>query len=114
MSVVIDRWTLAEELWSFGEDGLYRVPLEMTDEDFVRLWQMAGETYLDGSARSGREAAALALVRLVEGRPRPLTRTRRRPKSQRLTFSDTPEQRHTDVLRIERLHSFPHPWHDSR
>jgi hypothetical protein len=30
--VQIDKWTLAEELWSFGEDSLYREPLRMDDE----------------------------------------------------------------------------------
>ena len=114
MHVIIDRWSLAEELWSFGEDDLYRVPLDMTDEDLIRLWQVAGETYLDGSARSGGEAAALALVRLVEGRVRPLARTRRRPKAQWPTFHETPEERRADVFRIQRQHDFPHPWHDSR
>ena len=27
----IDRWTLAEELWSCGEDSLYREPLRMDE-----------------------------------------------------------------------------------
>ena len=114
MHVIIDRWTLAEELWSFGEDDLHRVPLNMTDEELIRLWQIAGKTYLDGSARSSGEAAALALVSLVEGRTRPLARTRRRPQSQRTTFPETPEDRHADVFRIQQRHDFPHPWHDSR
>jgi len=37
-----DRWTLAEELWSFGEDSLYPVALQLSDEDMVRLWLLAG------------------------------------------------------------------------
>jgi hypothetical protein len=110
MVVSIDRWTLAEELWLFGEDDLYRLPLEMADEDMIRLWLLAGEIYIEGSARSGSEAAALALVRTAEGRARPLVRSRRRPKSQRPTFSETAEQRRADVHRIERKHSFPHRW----
>jgi hypothetical protein len=33
--VETDRWTLAEELWSFGEDSLYPVALQLSDEDMV-------------------------------------------------------------------------------
>jgi hypothetical protein len=110
MTVSIDRWTLAEELWAFGEDDLHRVPLEISDEDMIRLWILAGETYLGGKARSGGEAAALALVTMVEGKPRPLARRRRRPQSQRAVFTETPEQRLADVHRIERQHDFPHRW----
>ena len=33
-----DRWTLAEELWSFGEVSLLSVALQLSDEDMVRLW----------------------------------------------------------------------------
>jgi hypothetical protein len=110
--VSIDRWTLAEELWSFGEDDLYRVPLEMADEDMIRLWLAAGETYVGRDARSGGEAAAMALVTMVEGRPRPVARRRRRPQAQRPVFSETPEHRLADVRRIERQHSFPHRWND--
>jgi hypothetical protein len=36
--VEIDRWTLPEELWSFGEDALYSMPLQMSDEDMIRVW----------------------------------------------------------------------------
>jgi hypothetical protein len=40
-----DRWTLAEELWSFGEDSLSAVALQLSDEDMVRLRFLAGEPY---------------------------------------------------------------------
>jgi hypothetical protein len=112
VSVVIDRWTLAEELWLFGEDDLYRVPLQLADEELIRLWIHAGETHFSGRGRSGSEAAALALVELVEGKPRSLARRRRRPRSRRPTFAETSEQRSADVHRIQREHSFPHEWGD--
>jgi hypothetical protein len=32
-----DRWTLAEELWSLGEDSLYPVALQLSDDGVVRL-----------------------------------------------------------------------------
>jgi hypothetical protein len=110
MIVSIDRWTLAEELSAFGEDDLCRLPLEMADEDLIRLWLLAGETYRAGCARSGSEAAALALVRMVEGEPRPLARRRRKPKSQQQVFGKSRKQRGADVRRIEREHNFPHRW----
>jgi hypothetical protein len=40
----IDRWTLAEELWSFGEDSLYCEPLRMDDEAMIRVWVLAGSS----------------------------------------------------------------------
>jgi hypothetical protein len=40
--VETDRWTLAEELWAFGEDSLYPVALELSEKDMVRLWLLAG------------------------------------------------------------------------
>jgi hypothetical protein len=44
--VSVDRWTLAEELWSFGEDSLYPIALQLSDEDMVRLWLSAGRLLL--------------------------------------------------------------------
>jgi len=41
--VSVDRWTLAEELWSFGEDSLSQAALEISDEDMVGLWVRAGK-----------------------------------------------------------------------
>jgi hypothetical protein len=110
MIATIDRWTLAEELWSYGEDELHRLPLEMSDEDMIRLWRRAGEACLRDDVRSGSEAAAVAFVTMIEGEPRPLARRRRRPQSQRPAFGETSEQRLADVHRIEREHDFPHSW----
>ena len=67
-----DRWTLAEELWSFGEDSLYPVALRLSDEDMVRLWLIAGGLLLKERARSSGEATALAAVAVIEGNQRPL------------------------------------------
>jgi hypothetical protein len=61
--VTVDRWTLAEELWSYGEDALYLRPLEMSDDDMVRVWGLAGKIYLKGEGRSAGEAASLAAAR---------------------------------------------------
>jgi len=61
----IDRWTLAEELWSFGEDSLYREPLDLDDEAMIRVWGLAGKLSLRGPARSSGETAALAAVEVM-------------------------------------------------
>ena len=105
-----DRWTLAEELWSFGEDSLYPVALRLSDEDMVRLWLLAGGLLLKERARSSGEATALAAVAIIEGKQRPLARKRRRPQANRLRFEQTPEQRYAEVSRIEDSPSFDEKW----
>ena len=108
--VTIDRWTLAEELWSFGEDALYLRPLQMSDAEMIRVWVLAGRIYMRGTARSSGEAAALAAVATLEHRRRPLARTRRRPQVQRPRFRTSREERQRDVLRIEESENFPAVW----
>jgi hypothetical protein len=105
-----DRWTLAEELWSFGEDSLYPVALHLSDEDMVRLWLLAGRLLLKERARSSGEAAALAAVAVIEGNQRPLARRRGRPLGNRLRFEQTPEERYAEISRIEESASFNEKW----
>jgi hypothetical protein len=105
-----DRWTLAEELWSFGEDSLYPVALQLSDEDMVRLWLLAGRLLLKERARSSCEAAALAAVAVIEGNQRPLARRRGRPLGNRLRFEQTPEERYAEISRIEESASFNEKW----
>jgi hypothetical protein len=106
----IDRWTLAEELWSFGEDSLYREPLRLDDDDMVRIWLLGGSHSLQESARSSGEAAALAAVEVIEGRKRPLARSRRRRQAARPDFDRTPQERYAEISRIEESESFPETW----
>ena len=108
--VETDRWTLAEELWSFGEDSLYPVALKLSDEEMVRLWLLAGELLLKDRAGSSGEATALAAVAIIEGKQRPLARKRRRPQANRLRFEQTPQQRYAEVSRIEDSPSFDEKW----
>jgi hypothetical protein len=105
-----DRWTLAEELWSFGEDSLYPAALQLSDEDMVRLWLLAGRLLLKGKARSSGEASALAAVAVIEGKQRPLARKRRRPQARRPRLEQTPEERYAEISRIEESESFPEKW----
>ena len=108
--VCVDRWTLAEELWSFGEDSLSHAALEISDEDMVALWVRAGKALLKGDARSSGEAASLAAVAVIEGHRRPLARKRRRPRAGRLRFEQTSEERYAEIDRIEESKSFPEKW----
>ena len=108
--VETDRWTVAEELWSFGEDSMSPVALRLSDEEMVRLWRLAGKLLLKERARSSGEAAALAAVAVIEGRERPLARKRRRPQAGRLRFEQTPEERYAEISRIEESPSFPQKW----
>jgi hypothetical protein len=105
-----DRWTLAEEMWSFGEDSLYPVALQLSDEEMVRLWLLAGGLLLKERARSSGEATALAAVAVIEGNQRPLARKRRRPRANRLRFEQTPEERYAEISRIEDGPSFDEKW----
>jgi hypothetical protein len=105
-----DRWTLAEELWSFGEDSLYPVALQLSDDDVVRLWFLAGRLLMKSRARSGGEASALAAVAVIEGKQRPVARKRRRPQARRPRFEQTPEERYAEISRIEESESFPEKW----
>ena len=105
-----DRWTLAEELWSFGEDSLSPVALQLSDEDMVRLWLLAGGLLLKERARSSGEATALAAVAVIEGNQRPLARKRRRRQANRLRFQQTPEERYAEISRIEDSPSFDEKW----
>jgi hypothetical protein len=95
--VSVDKWTLAEELWSFGEDSLSQAALEISDQDMVSLWVRAGKALLKGEARSSGEAVSLAAVAVIEGRQRPLARTRRRPRARRLRFEQTSEERYAEM-----------------
>ena len=108
--VSVDRSTLAEELWSYGEDELYLAALDLSDEEMVRIWRLAGRLYMDERASSAGQAAALAAVSVLEGRQRSLARKRRRPRHARPHFSRTIEERVDEVHRIEDSESFPPSW----
>jgi hypothetical protein len=74
------------------------------------VWELAGKLYMKDEARSAGEAGALAAVAVVEGKKRPLARTRRRAQAQRPQFQKTIEERLEDVGRIEESESFPEVW----
>ena len=109
MSVLIDRWTLAEEVRAFGEEAFVAGTIALTDEELVEVWIRAGDVYLAGAARSGGEAATIAAVEKLGGRRRPLARRRRRPRAGCPDFGTAREERLADVHRVQAAMAFPHP-----
>lgn len=101
--LVTDRWTLAEQLWAFGEEGLYERVLTLSDRQLVEVFRAAARLFSDGQARTGAVALAMAVVAAFEGRPRPLARRRRRPKRAAPVFAAAPEDRLDDISRLQAL-----------
>jgi hypothetical protein len=103
--VEIDRWTLTEELWLWGEDELHLRPLQMSDAELVSLHRLAATIYFgQRKARSAGEACASAAVALLGGRERPLARKRRRPRSTPLKHAVSREARLAAIVRIANAH----------
>jgi hypothetical protein len=105
-----DRWTLAEELWSFGEDSLYPVALQLSDEDIGAPVAPCRRTPLEGQGPFQRRGGRAGGVGVIEGTQRPLARKRRRPQANRLRFEQTPEERYAEISRIEESASFDERW----
>jgi hypothetical protein len=99
--VSVDRTTVAEELWRFGEDALYERALEMTDNEMLRLWKLAGRLLWHDLARNGDEAAARAAITILEGADRPLARSRRRPRRGAPDLPATSEERFAEIQDIQ-------------
>ena len=100
-------WTLAEELWAWGEDDLVEPSLGLNDEQMVRLWIRAGELYLASAAGSGREERGARRCRVV-GRSRSFAcASRRRPHAQRPDLDKTGRALRRQA-RIEIEMGFPH------
>jgi hypothetical protein len=83
--VSVERQTLAEDLWEYGEDELAHHALTLSDPDLGRVGVLAGRILLSdeyatpsGASPMLSKACALAAVEVVEGRRRPLARRRRR------------------------------------
>ena len=80
MPIQTDRETLALDLRTYGEDELAARVASMSDEDLRRVFDRADDyLYQDESGLIAR-ALAGAAVEVLEGRPRPLSRSRRRLK----------------------------------
>ena len=79
-----ERRAIADDLWTYGEDKLARRAFNLSDQELERMGDIAGEYMLMSDTASGAgmlfaKAVALAAVEVLEGRPRPLARMRRRP-----------------------------------
>jgi len=91
--LLMDRWTLAEQLWAFGEDDLYEAALTLSDSQMLDVFRRAARIFSSGDARTGAVALGMAAVALLEGAQRPLNRRRRRPKRDALVFPASREER---------------------
>jgi hypothetical protein len=82
-----ERRGIANDLWRYGEDDLARHAFNLTDHDLERMGEIAGQHSTTSDVPSGAgmvfsKAIALAAVEVIEGKARPLARTRRRPLNQ--------------------------------
>jgi hypothetical protein len=81
-----ERTSLAEDLWRYGEDDLWKRVLTASDQTMEAIGRRAMDHLLHGQALpSGgsmliSKALALAAVEVLEGVERPLRRSRRRPR----------------------------------
>jgi hypothetical protein len=82
-----ERSSLAVELWRYGEDELWKRVLTVSDRTMNRIGERAEYHLIHGSTTGAGDsmliakALALGAVEVLEGQPRPLRRTRRRPQS---------------------------------
>lgn len=88
--VLFSSEQVAASLWDYGEDALVDDALGMSDRQ-MRLVQRIAATYedpdyqlpMEGQRITHNHVVAFAAVTLLEGRLRPLNRTRRRPQKNR-------------------------------
>jgi len=85
MFVSVERQTLAEDLWEYGEDDLAHQAILLSDLNLGRVGVLTGRILLSeeeatpsGASPMLSKACALAAVEVIEGRRRPLARRRRR------------------------------------
>ena len=78
--VVVERTSLAEDLWAYGEDELAIKALDLSPLEVARVGVLAGRLYTDPSEPGMMlaKACALAAIEVLEGEHRPLKRKRRR------------------------------------
>jgi hypothetical protein len=78
-----ERCAIADDLWRYGEDDLARRAINLVDHELDRTAEIAGKHAATSDVPSGAgmqlsKAIALAAVEVLEGKPRPLARKRRR------------------------------------
>jgi hypothetical protein len=81
-----ERRAIAVDLWRYGEDDLARRAINLVDHELDRTAEIAGKYAATScSVRAGvllSKAIALAVVEVLEGKPRPLARKGGRPLRQ--------------------------------
>jgi hypothetical protein len=84
------REDLAVDLWSYGEDALWKRPLTASTGRMRRISERALDHLLNGPKKAYGDsmyiskAVALAAVEVFEGEARQLARERRRPAKETL------------------------------
>ena len=87
MTVIFSAEQAAAALWAYGEDGLIDRALAIADADLPRLWEIAGDYWEADNGLPLRtrlvldKVTAFAAITFLEGRVRPLTQERRRPRT---------------------------------
>ncbi len=97
-TVYFSKSQAAAALWDHGEDALADRALEMSDEDLLRIQNIAAHyedpSYplpVEGQRVTHNHVSALAAITFFEGQVRPLSRNRRRPaKNRPERFAPTP------------------------
>lgn len=74
-----ERRAIAADLWAYGEDELAERAASLSDAQLNRLGELASDWSGASGARLLSTATALAAIEVMEGKPRPLARQRRRP-----------------------------------
>jgi hypothetical protein len=89
-TMTFSKIAVGASLWDYGEDDLADQALEMTDADLGHVQAIAAN-YEDlayplpmtGQHITHHHVIAFAAITYLEGKARPLNRTRRRPRKQR-------------------------------
>jgi hypothetical protein len=92
-----------EQLWAFGEDAVSERVLTLPDREMLKVFKLAARLFADGDARTGAVALVMAAVAVLEGRQRPPSRRRRRPKRDAPVFDVSLDDRLRDLSRLGEL-----------
>lgn len=76
--VVASRQAICDELRAFGEDEVAGRVARLPRGTLTSIFDLAGEIERSGDSRSAGQSLCMAAVAIVEGKPRPFARQRRR------------------------------------
>ncbi len=76
--VVATRQSICDELRAFEEETAAQEVARIPASALSFIFDLAGEIEISGRSRSPGESLCIAAITVIEGRPRPLVRQRRR------------------------------------